>query len=210
MPTALPSQAAHFARQAAFYRNEFKQSLGQLIGLVTGLLGDRTLTDAEIYFLRDWMATHDAVVYDWPGNIIKAKVDAVVAAGVISEDDREHLIQVLDNIVGCRPETMSAATHVTTIAYDPVQELVFPGRCFCFTGDFVYAHREVCESACAMRGGVVRNAVSKKVDYVVVGSFGSPAWKFGSFGTKLKKAVELRQAGGPILIVKEDVWAAAL
>jgi NAD-dependent DNA ligase len=181
-----------------------------LIGIITGLVADGVLTDDEIHFLHRWMLAHDAVLFDWPGNIIKAKVDAVLADGNIAEVDRAHLLGVLNDVVGCKPDTVAAASHVNELAFDEVQEVTFAGRGFCLTGDFVYAPREVCENACAMRGGIVKASPSKKTHYVVVGSLGSPAWKFGSFGTKIKKAVELKQAGTAILIVREDMWSAAL
>jgi hypothetical protein len=44
----------------------------------------------------------------------------------------------------------------------------------------------------------------------VVGSLGSQEWKHGSFGTKIDRAMELKQQGAPIAVVKEDHWAAAL
>jgi NAD-dependent DNA ligase len=199
-----------WARQGAIYRSEFNQSLAQLVGVATGLIADRVLADAEIYLLRDWIATHDAVAYDWPGNIIRDKVQGVLADGVITDAERTHLLKTLDDLVGCKPETVAAATHVNELAFDDVQEMTFSGRGFCLTGDFIYGPREVCEGACAMRGGIVKSSPSKKTHYVVVGSLGSPAWKFGSFGTKIQKAIELKQAGAPLLIVREDVWSSAL
>lgn len=202
--------STEWARQAIMYQAEFRQSLGQLIALVNGLVADRVLSDAEIQFLGGWTKAHDAVVYDWPGNIIKERVSAVLADGIVTEDERAYLLETLDDLVGCKPETMQAAAHVTELAFDDVPRLVFPGRGFCLTGNFVYAPREVCENACALRGGVVKSSVSKKVHYVVVGSLGSVEWRFGSFGTKIKKAVELRNEGVPILIVREGAWAAAL
>lgn len=36
---------------------------------------------------------------------------------------------------------------------------------------------------------------------------GSPEWKYGSFGTKIEKAVSYRDGGLPLRIVHEDTWA---
>jgi NAD-dependent DNA ligase len=200
----------HWTRQAALYRNEFQQSLGQLIGIITGLIADHTLNDAEIRFLDEWLSIHDAVVYDWPGDIISARVKAVLADGIVTEDERTYLLTTLQDVVGCKPETIATASHVTELAFDDVQAITFQGLGFCLTGNFVYAPREVCENACAMRGAIVKSAVTKRVHYVVVGSLGSCEWKHGSFGTKIAKAIDLRQQGAGIRIVREDVWAAAL
>ena len=105
---------------------------------------------------------------------------------------------------------MTHATHVTELAFDDIDHIVFEGRKFCLTGNFVYAPRPACEQQVIARGGEVTSGVSKKVHYVVVGSLGSQEWKHGSFGTKIEKAMQLKQAGAAIVVVKEDVWAAAL
>lgn len=82
---------------------------------------------------------------------------------------------------------------------------------FCLTGDFVYAPRRVCAEATAARGGVVKGEVSRQIDYLVVGSLGSPEWKHGSYGTKIEKAMRLKGGpGGAPAIIREDLWAAAL
>ena len=199
-----------WTRQAAFYRNELAQCLTQLAGLATGLVADRELNDKEIRFLRQWLETHDTVIHQWPGDILKARIDAVLADGVVTEPERAHLLQTLDDLVGCRTETMDAAQHVSELAFDEVKHIAFAGHTFCLTGDFVYAPRAVCQDACEARGAVVQSGVSRNLHYLVVGSLGSPEWKYGSFGLKIEKAIELKRDGRPIRIVREDVWAAAL
>jgi NAD-dependent DNA ligase len=192
------------------YVNETKQSLGALIGIASGLLADRTLSDAEIRFLHDWLDAHDEARFGWPGDIIHQRVEAVLADGVITEGERAYLVDTLQQLVGGSPETVTQATHVTELAFDDIGPIVFEGCTFCLTGNFVYAPRNVCEAEVTKRGGIVKAGVSKKVRYVVVGSLGSPEWKHGSFGTKIEKAMDLRRQGTPIAVVKEAHWASAL
>jgi NAD-dependent DNA ligase len=94
--------------------------------------------------------------------------------------------------------------------FDPVTTVEFAGRVFCLTGEFVYAPRASCESATEELGGSVVSGVSKKLNYLVVGGFGSPEWKHGSFGTKIEKAIALKRDGVPISIVHENHWVSAL
>jgi NAD-dependent DNA ligase len=199
-----------FARQAIFYKNELKQSLGVLIGIATGLLADRTLSDSEIQYLHDWVTAHDEVAFAWPGDIIHQRVKAVLAAGIITEAKRAYLVDTLRQLVGDSPETVTQAAHVTELAFDEEGPVVFEGCTFCLTGNFVYAPGDVCEVEVTKRGGIVKSGVSKRVRYVVVGSLGSPEWKHGSFGTKIEKAIELKRQGAPIAVVKEDRWVVAL
>jgi hypothetical protein len=199
-----------WARQAVYHKNEFKQSAGQLIGIAAGLIADKILNDAEIHFLHDWIAAHDEIAYDWPGDIVFSRVKAVLADGMITEEERTYLLRTLQDLVGESPAAVANATHVTELAFDDFPLIDFPGFPFCLTGNFVYAPREVCEAVVLERGGIIKSFVSRKLRYLVVGSLGSPEWKHGGFGTKIEKAMEFKRAGAPIQIVREDAWAAAL
>lgn len=199
-----------FARRFMAYENELKQSLGQLLGLATGLLADRQLLDEEVRFLNAWLTEHDELSHSWPGDVVHGRVKHVLADGVISEQERTHLVETLRELVGGRIEDLAASTHVSELMFDEVMSVVFPGSTFCLTGDFVYAPRAVCEQEIVKRGGQVGKAVTKKSQYLVVGGLGSVEWKHGSFGTKIEKAIQYKRNGLPIQIVHEDKWASHL
>jgi len=199
-----------FARRGAAVQNEIKQSLGALVGIATGLLADQALTDDEIRFLHKWMTAHEAIAYVWPGDIIYARLKAILEDGIITSEERAYLVETLQQLIGSTATEPAELTHATGLAFNATDAIVIPGFAFCLTGDFVYAEREVCEAAIVRRGGQVKSGVSKKVRYVVVGSRGSAEWKHGSFGTKIAKAIELQRTGAPILVVEEARWTAAL
>lgn len=135
---------------------------------------------------------------------------AVLADGIVTEPEREYLVQTLQKLIGGTLEELASSTHVTQLVFDDVAKLDFPGATFCLTGDFVYAPRDVCTREIKDRGGVVKSSVSKKLHYLVVGGLGSPEWKHGSFGTKIEQAMRLKREGTGILIVHEDIWAGSL
>lgn len=192
------------------YENEYKQSLGQLLGIATGLLADRQLLDDEVRFLDAWLTEHDELAHSWPGDVLHSRIKSVLADGVISEQERAHLVETLRQLVGGRIEDLAAATHVSELVFDDVVSVSFPGAIFCLTGDFVYALRTVCEQEIEKRGGKVGKGVTKKLQYLVVGGLGSLEWKHGSFGTKIEKAIQYKRDGLPISIVHEDKWASCL
>lgn len=199
-----------FARRGAAYINEMNQSLGALLGIATGHLSDAHLSDSEIAFLHNWLEQHSALAASWPGDIIHSKVRAILADGHVSEEERAHLTDTLQKLVGGQLEQLAASTHVTQLAFDEVAKIEIPGRTFCLTGDFAFAPRSKCEEAISERGGSVKSGVSKKINYLVVGGLGSAEWKHGSFGTKLEKAMTYKREGVPILIVHEEIWTQAL
>lgn len=199
-----------FSRQAARFNNEMAQSCGALIGIVQGLLADRHLNDQEIRFLDAWLTSNASCSTSWPGNIVHERLQAVLADGLVSETERDGLVELLLSLTGGALDSVASAPIVNRLAIDETATVHFPQRRFVLTGDFAYGQRKQCQELTVSRGGEIAAAVSGKVHYVVVGGLGSSEWKHGSFGTKIEKAIELRNAGLPILIVHEDAWVAAI
>lgn len=199
-----------FGRQAAARINETKRSIATLVGLVTGLLSDHHLSEADILFLREWMNNNRTIATSWPGSVIVERIDAVLADGRITEDERLDLAKTLQQIVGGTLEELAETKHVTELALDEIERVEFQGAEFCLTGDFVMGRKSVCEKSISDRGGIMKSSVSKKLRYLVAGGLGSPEWKHGSFGTKIERAMQLKQEGAALLIVHEDVLARSL
>lgn len=196
-----------FARQGAGYYNDLNRSLGALIGIAQGLICDNQLNDSEIGFLQKWLEANDVISTTFPGDVLYSRIQNAIADGVITDDERLHLIDTLQQLVGETLEELADNTHISSLAIDKVNEILFEGKRFLLTGDFVFGSRQICEQFIERLGGVVSNTVSKKIDYVVVGGLGSKEWKFGSFGNKIKDAMQLKSEGSSILIIHEDCWA---
>lgn len=199
-----------FTRQSAKFRNDLNRSLGALVGIAQGLVCDRHLNDSEITFLKQWIEANESISITWPGDVVYARIQAVLADGIVTDEERAHLLDTLQKLIGGSLEELESTTHVSELMFDPVTTIEFAGRVFCLTGEFVFAPRSVCAAAIETRGGAVAGNVTKKLNYLVVGGLGSPEWKHGSFGTKVEKAVSLKRDGLPILIVHEDYWANSL
>jgi NAD-dependent DNA ligase len=199
-----------FARQGVAYRNDMNRSLAALLGIAQGIICDGQIANQEIHFLNSWLKENDAISSAWPGDVIHSRVREILADGVITEEERAHLMKTLQQLIGGTLDQLAESTHVTSLALDEIDRVEFRESKFCLTGDFVYAPRKVCECAISDRGGIVSGSVTKKLTYLVVGGLGSQEWKHGSFGTKIEKAMEYKKEGLPILIVHEDRWAASL
>jgi len=199
-----------FARQGAAYINELNRSLAGLLGIATGLLADRELRDAEIRFLKDWLDHNSAIATAWPGDVVYARVSEALADGRVTEEERAHLVQTLQQLIGGTLNQLAAATHTTQMLSYETTPVEFAQATFCLTGDFAFAPRSRCEQEIVTRGGLVKSSVSKKLRYLVVGGLGSSEWKHGSFGTKIEKAMELKREGAIIAFVHEDHWAQCL
>ncbi|KAB2838750.1 MAG: NAD-dependent DNA ligase [Burkholderiales bacterium] len=199
-----------FVRQGVAVRNDLNRSLGALVGIAQGLVCDAQLNDVEIGFLNAWLSANESISHTWPGDIIRERVRCVLADGLITEDERDYLLATLNKLVGGTLEQLEKAAHVSDLMFDAPPSICFSMRSFCLTGDFVFGPRECCIQAIERRGGSVLSGVTRKLDYLVVGSLGSIEWKHGSFGTKVEKALALKRDGYGIFLVQEDHWTKAL
>ncbi len=199
-----------FTRQAASFRNEMRQQCGALLGIAQGMLADGELNDTEIHFLRDWLNSAETVRLTWPGDVIYAQIKAALEDGVVTLEERNHLVLTLEKLVGGALDELAAEPKVAALALDDVKTIPIAGHTFCLTGDFAYGPRRQCEILIEERGGQILPGITKKLNHLVIGGLGSPEWKHGSFGTKIEKAMTYKRDGVPLLVVHEDVWSASV
>ncbi len=69
----------------------------------------------------------------------------------------------------------------------------FDGLSFCFTGKLVDLKRTQAERETRSRGGLTTDVINNNLDYLVIGSIPSTGWKFGDYGRKIEKAIELQK-----------------
>ena len=199
------------AARAATEARVLARSCESLIGICAGLMADRVLNEDEIRFLDIWLRDHEELCNTWPGDVIRAKVSEVMSDGIITEEEKVHLADVLSSLLGGTIEDGgSADAGPTALPVNADAAVAIPGRSFCFTGDFLYGTRAACERAVKNRQGIVRPAVTLQLDYLVIGAMVSKEWAHSSFGRKIEKAVVYQGRGAQILIVSEPQWVSAL
>jgi hypothetical protein len=93
----------------------------------------------------------------------------------------------------------------------PMPTLAVGGNVFVFTGKFGFGSRDACQKAVTTRGGRTLNRdVSREVDFLVIGTKGSPAWKRGTYGNKIESALLSRREHGSPAIISEEHWVSIL
>ena len=199
-----------FTHLSAVNRNDMNRSFSALLGIAQGMLCDRHLNDAEIRFLHEWLDQSQSIAAEWPGDVVYARVRAVLEDGVVTEHERQHLTHTLEQLLGGTLDELVKAAAAAGPAFDQPDAITYPQARFCLTGEFVYAPPDVCAAAIERRGGMISSAITRKLNYLVVGGLGSQEWKAGSFGAKVDKALEYKREGAPILILHEDRWVASL
>jgi NAD-dependent DNA ligase len=190
--------------------NSLKQSLGELLGLARGLMADEELTDSEIRFLHDWLETRYLMTSSFPGNVIHQRIKDVLEDGVITEEERSHLVETLNMLIEDRLDDLAEQVDLTELWFDEVGLIEFHQARFCLTGNFVYGPRDVCKTAIEQRGGIVKHSVGEEIQFLVVGSLGVDEWRTGGLGAEIERAMRLRATGKEVKIIPEDSWVALL
>ena len=76
-------------------------------------------------------------------------------------------------------------------------------KTFVLTGSFSISPRRIIEDAIAELGGSISRTVSKKTDYLIVASEASRDWIHTHKGTKIDKALQLRDVHAKPAIIEE-------
>lgn len=114
-------------------------------------------------------------------NAAKTLLLKIADDGVVSGEERQLLSKFGD-------------MYANPISNEPVESV--SGRAFVLTGDFaIDGGKATVADMIKAAGGEIKSGTSRKVSYVVVGGLGSDAWAFDGFGTKVKKALDLKLTG---------------
>lgn len=179
-----------------------RRDIHELMGVCKGILGDDQVNEAEVGFLVDWFETHRGAVDRWPGSVLLERLRAILADDVLECHELEALAQTMRQFVAQEDHPdLGALASKPPFLHDPPPPIVFTEKTFVFTGDFLFGTRSCCEREVAERGGIARPSVSRRTDYVVVGTIASPLWAHGKYGTKVDAAIGL---GVPV--VSEEHW----
>jgi len=187
-----------------------KQSLGELLGLARGLMADQELTDSEIHFLNEWLDERHSMTSSFPGNVIHERIKDVLEDGVVTEEERSHLVDTLNMLIEDRLEDLAEQVDLTELWFDDVGLIDFNKARFCLTGNFVYGPEDVCKTAIEQRGGIVTPSVGDESHFLVVGGLGVDEWRSGGLGAEIESAMKLRATGKSVKIIPEDSWVAYL
>lgn len=199
------------------YYDVTTSSIQFLTGLVHGVMADGELSDQEIKTLKLWLDSNDFLQGTYPFDELSAMVHSILADKVITDDERNQLLAFMSNLVEFKnsynlSEISFAALRekysiAGVCAYCP--EVEIKDKLFCFTGESYRSTRAEIKAEVEKHGGIFRNTVSKKTDYLVVGNAGNPCWAYSCYGRKIEEAMALRKEGARIQIINEtDFWDA--
>lgn len=192
-----------------------RRSVDVLSGLAAGVAADGKINQQEAEFLQGWIAGNLVHLEDPVVNLLYRRLSGMLSDGVLADDESVELLGMLHCFTGLTASKPTANADLfvrpnSLPLCQPAPEIQWNGKVFIFTGVMAYGPRKACEALVLERCGLIGSSVSKKISYLVIGSISNDQWLHSSYGTKIKKAVELREAGVSLAIVSEDHWQKAM
>ena len=167
------------------------KALQLLEGILKGVAADGKINAGECSSLQSWLYENCYLKGQYPYDRILSCVENVLSDGVVTEEESESLIKEIDGIL-----------NPLAVLHSQVD--ILNGKKICLSGDFVHGSKKDVTEYIVSKGGIVEDNVKKGTDILVVGGRGSAAYSNGSYGTKVKKAIEFNSRGSSITIMKEE------
>ncbi|MBS4022369.1 MAG: BRCT domain-containing protein [Dethiobacter sp.] len=166
-------------------------SMQVLMGILEGISCDGKITLQELDTLKQWMDDNMHLKGNYPFDTIFCSINRVIEDRVVTSDESRELIGLFNEFL-------------SPIKAKNVTYLNLSGKKVCLTGNFINGTKGEIERLIITNGGETISGVTKKTNIVVVGGEGSKEWSYGNFGTKVKKAMELKSNGIDIEIIREE------
>lgn len=171
-------------------KTEAIKSLKKIIGSISS---DGILTSKEILSLQLWMSIHSDLEGTYPFDKLFKFVNSSLIDGVIDSSENDELLDIFAKFIDPVHNSCSCSSNALDVT----------GKNVCLTGNFCCGSKKQVSDTLSDMGAVICNSVTKKTDIVIVGGQGSDAYAFGNYGAKVKRAMELQEAGQNIEIISE-------
>lgn len=190
-------------------QSRIEQGLAELVGVVRGIVADGVVSPDEAAHLARWTRESPEIAARWPANMLARRLESIVRDGRVDARERRHLEAVLGQLAQ-NPGWMGFSLATDLPVDRPEPPVVFPARNFVFAGEMAYGPQRACEREVVELGGSCERTVSRRTDYLVLGSLSASDWAQEGFGAQVDEVVQLRARGVRIAIVSEEHWANAL
>ena len=112
-------------------------------------------------------------------------VDKVLEDGIVTKEESEYMTSIITDILN---------------PVDALKEQInsVDGKYVCLSGNFTYGSKSKVEEYITKRGGIIDKNVKKSTDILMIGNEECKEYSNGSYGTKVKKAIEYNEKGSNI------------
>lgn len=161
-----------------------------LDGILKGITVDGEVTEAECKNLRQWLYDNIYLSDHFPFNKAIELIDQVLKDSVITQEESAYITSVINDMLN---PVQALSAQVNSVE----------GKHVCLSGNFAYGSKSAVEKYIIAHGGVMDSSVKKSTDILIIGDNECQAYSNGTYGTKVKKAMEYNEKGCKIQIIKE-------
>ncbi|WP_346351956.1 BRCT domain-containing protein [Oceanimonas sp. AH20CE76] len=181
--------------------------INQFFGFLQGISADGVVSEQEVLALNELLNTNKELLSTWPGNLVAERVNHILEDGVITDEEREDLKELVHNVTGQRfLETGLACGLSTEFCTDQDFDGPLEGLKVCFSGKFMSGPRTQQEKLAIQAGMTISKNVTQSLNLLVIGTIASRDWKFSSHGRKIEAAIRARSEGQQLKIINEETW----
>ncbi|WP_025770889.1 BRCT domain-containing protein [Thioalkalivibrio sp. HK1] len=186
-------------------KNIQDRQIDTLIGLSRAFIADRVVNQAEAECLHAWLVQSSDSKNPIVLNLL-SKVAPMMEDGELDAEEAAELFKLLQNFSGGEAEPDEAFKTTRLPVCSPAPEIHFQGGRFLFTGTCAFGTRKRCQEEVERRGGINLASVTRNLDYLILGDYVTASWAHETFGRKIEKAMQYRDAGVPLSIITEEHW----
>ena len=163
-----------------------------LDGIMKGIIEDGSVTEAECNNLRQWLYDNITLAGHFPFNKIIELLENVLEDSIITEEELECVSSFIKELLD---PVATLSSQVNSVE----------GKHVCLSGNFAYGSgKAAVEKYIVAHGGFIDSSVKKTTNILMVGKNECQAYSNGTYGTKVKKAMEYNEKGCNIEIIKES------
>lgn len=198
-------------------RNTAK-NIQMLSGILQGIIADNELNDAEIHYLYNWFCDFnyntvlqsDNEYYDKNThfghfeNAIANKVSDVLEDGIVTLEEKQSLLDLIQNYLGGSSEDGVIGSKVINLPIDENVSLT-KKDIFCFTGTLLDGTRKEWILRLNDIGVETTKSVLVSTTVLVVGVEPSRDWINTSYGRKIESVMAMKEKGKDIKIINQEM-----
>lgn len=191
-------------KNAAINSAALMQAKDKLVTLCKDIIEDGVVDQQEAETLEAWLENNEALLCEFPANVISARLCNHLADGRLDEREGRNLLQLLQRVVD--EEERQKKAKPASLPYDaPQPALDFCNMDFHVLGKFALGDASTVQADIVALGGVITGEIpGQQPTVLVVGYFAAKKWQQGTLDPVIEKALKARAKGQPVMIVSEE------
>lgn len=159
-------------------------------GIMKGIIIDGKVTEDECKNLRQWLYDNIYLSGHYPFDKLIEILEEVLLDGIVTQQESDYITDVIEELLNPVENLKEQVNSVDN-------------KNICLSGNFAYGQKSAVEKYIVGKGGIIDSTVKKTTDILLIGDYECQSYFNGTYGTKVKKAIEYNEKGSRIQIIKE-------